>query len=387
MDGSDRSRPGEPSRGPERRSADGTRRLRLGQIPSGQVRALDLPLIETQGRQRTPTPYFLGIKITCDIPGHLYSLDVKPDFGRNVPPAASLTVMRSRYEATRPVALVERGEPVERNLLLELDDNTEQVVFWICTEGAAEVPRRMAATIGVQPMPRSDEQDDLDTMRLPTVRQAAKEELARALRRTPHPMLCTLGELLGDDDGARKIALLERLIEADADVCLIEAAVRDLDLCEQTVLGFAPTDFGGLCLSDLVDASIAIFHPASSPYLVHHCLTVALDRRNDRLPPGQVRLWQALVEAAVVTLHRRAPELLHETIEDLEIVGDADGLATVRLLADRAATRPRSAPTDPGHPLDDCLRRVGCDDRRGAESATRELLTRYGFVWIAAEQG
>ncbi|MBN1773752.1 MAG: hypothetical protein JXB32_20995 [Deltaproteobacteria bacterium] len=383
MSGSDRAPPGDSSHEPEARAPDPRLRLRLGQLPAGQVRAVDLPLVETRGHQRNPTGFYLGLKIACDVPGRLYTVDVKPDFGRTVPPVATLTVMRSRYEATRPVTLVEAGAPVERSMLLELDDGTNHVVFWIRTEGAAGVPRRMAAAIGVQPLPRSDEaEDDLDTMRLPTVRQAAKEELALALRQTPHPALSTLGELLGSDDDARKIEYLERLIAAEADICLIEAAVRDLDLCEQTVPGFAPTDFAALCLSDPVDASIAVFHPGSSPYLVHRSLTVALDRRRDRLPPGQARLWPALVAAAVVNLHRRAPELLRETLEDLETLGDDETLAFVRRLADRAAARPRSAPPDPDDPTDECLRLVGAADRRNAETAALRLLTRYGFVWV-----
>ena len=384
MDGPRRSGPSESARGSGPRSAEAPPRLRLGRMPAGQVRALDLPLIQANGRQRSPTPFYLGLKISCEVPGRLYSLDVKPDFGRHFPTTATLTVVRSRFEATRPVQLIEGGEPVERTVLLELEDGTDQVVFWLCTTGAAAVPQRMAATIDVTPLPRPDEGDPLDTMRLPTVRQAAKEELAHALRRTPYPALATLGELMVSDDGSRKIAYLKRLIATDADVCLVEAAVRDLDLCEQTVPGFAPTDFAGLCLSDLVDASIAVFHPAASPFLVHRCLTIALDRRHDDLPPGQLRLWRALIDAAVVGLQHRAPELLQELTEDLALADDGDAVATIRKLTARAVTRLSSMPPRSTSPIEECLLQLSGEDPHGARSAAVELLTRYGFVWIAA---
>ena len=144
----------EPPRPPkppgDRRSRPHAPRLRLSQLRRGQTRSLALRLVETRARDRLPTEFFLDLKITCEVPDRMYSVEVKADLGRIVPYVADLTVLRSRHERTPPVALVERGVPVEKKLSLEVDGSTERVVFWVRTAGAACVPERMAATVEVR---------------------------------------------------------------------------------------------------------------------------------------------------------------------------------------------------------------------------------------------
>jgi hypothetical protein len=198
-------------------------------------------------------------------------------------------------------------------------------------------------------------------------------------------MLSTLGELLGSDDYGRKIYLLERLVDGDADVRLVDAAVRDFDLCGQTVQGFMSVDFSSLCLSDLVHAAIAVFHPASSPYLVEQCLTIAIERQGDALPPGKVRLWRQIVKAAVLRLHRRAPEVLDEVLDDLLFEQDSSKLTLLRRFVEWAAAKEKAAPRQPERPIDEYLRAVAGEDPDVAERAAVELMVIGGFVYMSAE--
>ncbi len=379
----------EPSRPPEppteRRRGSDPPRLRLSQLRLGQIRTVGLRLAEVRGRDRTPTEFFLDVKLNCVVQGQVYLVDVKADFGSYVPPVARLTVLKSRAEATPSATLVEDGVLVERSFPLDIDESAEQIVFWVVTDGAPAVPRRLAASIKVCPSSTPDEGDGLDTMRLPTEKQALKEELAHSLRHARSAVLSTLGYLMASDEFGRKCHLLEGLVDQDADVRLVEAAVRDLHLCEQTVNGFPAVDFSRLCLSDPVDAGIAVFHPASSPYLVEQCLNVALLRQTDALATGKVRLWRDIVKAAVLLLHRRAPELLDGVLDDLLFDQGSSRLALLRRLIDWAAGKSRTAPRRSQQPIDEYLQVIEGEDAAAAEKAAFELMADGGFVSISTE--
>jgi hypothetical protein len=383
MWGPEPSGPAEPPT--SRRRGTDPPRLCLDQLRCGQIRTVGLRLVEVRERERVPTDFFLDVKLTCVVQDQAFLADVKADFGASVPPEARLAVLTSRCEATPPVALVEAGAVVERSLLLEVDEGTDRVIFWVETKGGGDVPEWLAAAIQVRPSPENEERDDLDTMRLPPARQALKRELAGALCRMPSPTFSTLGQLMASNDFDRKTYFLERLVEGDADTPLVEAAVRDFDFCHQAVQGFMSVDFSSLCLSDLVQASIAVFHPASPPELVGQCLVVGTARQLAGWPAGKIRLSHHLDKAAVLRLHRRAPEALDEILDDMLFDEDPSRMTSLRRLVDWAAARKRPAPRQPQRPIDRYLGDIAAEDSDAARRAAIELLAIGGFICISGE--
>jgi hypothetical protein len=198
-------------------------------------------------------------------------------------------------------------------------------------------------------------------------------------------MLSTLGQLMASDDYGRKTYLLERLVEGDADTPLVEAAVRDFDFCHQMVQGFVSIDLSSLCLSDLVQASIAVFHPASSPQLVGQCLVVGMARQFAGWPAGKIRLSRQLDKAAVLRLHRRAPEALDEILDDMLFDEDPSRMTSFERLVDWAAAKKPPARRQPEKPIDEYLRAVAREDPDVAERVAVELMAIGGFVCISLE--
>jgi hypothetical protein len=337
------------------------------------MRSLGLSLLEIRGDERTPTGCSLELRITCSVPGRTFFLEAKADFGRWVPPVARLSLLRSRSETTEPVALVERGAIVEQGMTLELSASTERIVFWVETEGDARVPTKLAGAIQVRSAPGAEMRDPLNTKRLPTVKQNLKQELARALGASSAPTLAALGQLLESGDQARKLELLERLVEEDLDVRLLETAVRDLRE--------AP-DFSHLCLSDPAHACIAIFHPASPPDLVQQSLSVALARQQDALPPAKLRLWRQLIRCAVLVLQGRSPDLLDEMLEELAFGEDSGALAILRPLVDWVEETKARPSLPPGVSIDECLQAVAKGDPGTAERAAVDVALGYGLASV-----
>ncbi len=308
----------------------------------------------------------------------MYYLDVRADFGETPPRHARLTILKSRYDAMLPLVLVDQGVTTETGIALEVDPSTDRVIFWVATEGDPAIPEKLAATLQIREPAASPLLDGLDTLRLPTVKVVLKEKLTPALLALVAPPLATLGEIMDSDDFGRKIYLLGQLLADGADIRLIEAAVRDVELCEQTVDGFMRVVFPELTLTEPVHASVAVFHPSSPPYLINQCLAIALDHP-DAYP------WHELARAATLVLSRRARSLIDDDIEALSCEDDPRKLLRLRALAEWAETRKPRLPPELQAPVETYLEVVGRRNPQAAEQAVLELMTHCGFVSLAAE--
>jgi hypothetical protein len=308
----------------------------------------------------------------------MYYLDVHADFGETPPRFARLTILKSRYDAMLPLVLVDQGVSTETGVALEVDPATERIVFWVATEGDAAIPEKLAATLQIREPAATPLLDGLDTLRLPTVKVVLKEKLTPALLALVAPPLATLGEIMDSDDFGRKVYLLGQLLADGTDIRLIEAAVRDIELCEQTVEGFMRVVFPDLTLTDPVHACIVIFHPSSPPYLVNQCLAIALDHP-DAYP------WHSLTRAAVLVLSRRARPLLDDDIDALACEDDPRKLRQLQELVQWAETRKLQLPPALQAPLETYLEVVGRRNPQAAEQAVLELMTHCGFINLAAE--
>ncbi|MBN1527499.1 MAG: hypothetical protein JW895_00440 [Thermoleophilaceae bacterium] len=387
-----------PERPPRRPRSPHASLLRLEQLAPGRTRGIRLPLLEAGEETRAPTGFFLELRVTCDEPGHGYHFDVKADFGSIPPRRAVLTVLKSRNETLPPEELIERGVPVERGFALAVEPATDRIVFWVATEGAACVPEKLAAALRVrspadepaatqpEPEPPADD-DDLDTMRLPTRKLAVKVDLTEALRRSASPPLALLGEVMHADELDDKLGLLRGLVASGADLRLVETAVQDVALSEHMVPGFARVPFERLDVSDGVHACVVVFHPAVPPHLVRQCLVVAVERA---CLPGAAQEkydWPRLARAAALVLARRARAELDAEVLATRLEADARRLAFVEeLVAWAGSKRPSPAPRL-SVPVAACLELVGGDDAEAAERAAYELLAHCGFVAISGDLG
>lgn len=390
-------RSSQPPQRPSRRPGTGQAPLlRLAQLTPGRTRSLRLPLLQAAQEPPGPTGFFLELLVTCEAPGRAYHLDVKADFGSIPPRRAVLTVLKSRSETLSPEQLIERGVPVERGFELEVDPTTSRIVFWVQTEGAACVPAKLAAALRVRSAPEAlpeqppepeqpAEDDDLDTMRLPTRKLTMKIELAAALRRSASPSLALLGEVLKAEELDEKVGLLRGLVAAGADLRLVETAVQDVALSEHLVPEFGRVPFERLDVSDGVHAWLVVFHPAAPPHVLRQCLVVAVERA---CLPGAEQAdhdWPRLARAAILVLVRRARAELDAEVLATRLEADARRLAFLeRAVAWAEARRPSPAPRL-SVPVQTCLELVAGDDAEVAERAAHELLAHCGFVGLSGE--
>jgi hypothetical protein len=308
----------------------------------------------------------------------MYYLDVRADFGETPPRHARLTILKSRYDAMLPLMLVDQGVVTEIGVALEVDPSTERVIFWVATEGEPAIPEKLAATLQVREPTVTPLRDDLDSLRLPTVKLVLKESLTPALLALVAPPLATLGEIMDSDDFGRKIYLLGQLLDHGADIRLVEAAVRDVELCEHTVPGFMRVVFPDLTLNDPVHTCLVVFHPSSPPYLVNQCLAIALEHA-DAYP------WRDLARAAALVLCRRARSLIDDDFEALASEGDPRRLQQLRALVGWADARKPQLPPELQAPVETYLEVVGRRNPQAAEQAVLELMTHCGFISLAAE--
>jgi hypothetical protein len=360
--------------------------LRLGAMRRGQIRSVRLRLTEIARDVRRPSDHYLDVKVCCDRPGELYYLDIKADFGERPPRGATLVLLKSRNDATAPLTLLEGGCPVERGLPLPLLPATSKVVFWVSTEGSPVVPPKLAAEIRVrEPEPAAEPERELDTMRLPSAKTAIIAALAEALRRAPTAALRAFGEFLAAPEAA-PAAALARLLEAEPDLRLVDAAVHVLDAAELAgTTGTRPVDFPLLCLNEPAEACLAVFHPRTPPYLVNQAFVVALENHL-QLPAGsdQATLWRELAKAAAVVLFRADRALLDEDVELMAVGGDASRAHLLRLLVEWASRKQRPPSPPPAERLESSLDRITGADPDQALQTTLDVLLTYGFVGIAA---
>ena len=369
--------------------------LRLTQITRGRTRSIRLPLLEAARARRGPTGFFLELLVTCEEPDRTYRFDVKADFGSIPPRRAALTVLKSRSEALPPEELIERGVPVERGFVLEVEPSTDRIVFWVATEGAACVPDKLAAVLRVRSPPEEPavpwpdpkeaaEDDDLDTMRLPTRKLALKADLAAALRRSASPPLVMLGEVMRANELDAKLGLLRGLLVSGADLRLIETAVQDVALCEQMEPGFERVRFERLEPSDWVHAHLVVFHPASPPHVVRQCLAAAVQKACSPSGGAGDPGWYRLARAAALVLARRARQELDAELLATRLEGEATKPAFLTDLVEWAAAQQPSTAPRLALPLGDCLDLIAGEDLAVAEQAAFELLAHCGFVSVAA---
>jgi hypothetical protein len=378
------SKSGPPGKPAKRSVVPDSAKLRLDQLRRGQIRALRLRLMEIRGRQKDPTDFFLDVKVACDQPERLYYFDVKADFGAFPPRTARLRVLKNRYEATLPVTLVEHGATIEKGVSLEIDAATDKVVLWVTTEGPSVVPPKLAAEIRVRDVPETALAEELDTIRLPSVKALVKQSLVGALRAAPTRQLVALGEILVAEDVDDKMRWLGRLVEMGGDVRLIEAGVRDIELAEQTVAGFPRIDFPTLMLNDPVQAAVAIFHPETPPYLVNLGFVIAFERHLDPAGAESAALWKQLAKAAAVILCAKSRELLDEDIEAMGFGPDRTRQTLLRMLVDWAVRRSEPPPPPPlNAPIEHYLNTIAAEDGAAALQATVQLLANYGFVGLS----
>ncbi|NMC71441.1 MAG: hypothetical protein GYA57_15430 [Myxococcales bacterium] len=361
------------------------RTLRLAEMRTGQTRMLRLRLMAVEEEERRPTDFYLEATITCDRPGRMYYLEATADFGAVPPRAARLTVLKSRYDATQPVALITDGRPVQSSVGLEIEPSVDRLVLWISTEGSAGVPAKLAAEVRLQPREAGPAPAELDTLRLPSMKLVVKESLAAALRRAQDPALVALGESMSAETPGRKLECLRRLLELEADVRLIEAAVRELELCEGAVRGFPRVVFDDLSLDMPAHAVLAVFHPGTPLYLVNQCLAIAFEARSESSAAPERRWWDLVLRAATVVLRRRAPALLEENLAVMECGESREAAAALQGLVDWATKLGPAPQAAEASPLEKYLRVIAGRDAAEAAEAAFAVLAWYGFIGLSMQ--
>jgi hypothetical protein len=245
----------------------------------------------------------------------------------------------------------------------------------------------MAAAIRVYMPPESAVDQDLDTMRLPTSKLTVKQILSAALSASSSPPLSTLGAIMSVDDLDRKLELMRTLVDGRTDLRLVDAAVRDVDLCEHVVPAFRGPDFEQLCPADPIQACLAVFHPAVPPHVVRQCLAHALEACAAAPSPEGAYPWHGLLKAAVLVLCRRARDQLDDDVYAAKLEGDPRKLELLQRLAEWACrTRPGTAPPLPDS-MAASLERIAGRSPAEAERAALELMIHFGFIGLSTELG
>jgi hypothetical protein len=358
--------------------------MRLDQMRAGQSRSVRLRLVAIHAAEKTPTDHFLEVKVFCQAPGRLWDADVKADFGRAAPVAATVTLLKDRYEASSSLPLVERGVCVEQEIPLPLDPSTEKLVFWVVTDGSAGVPEHLACAIRVHAPAEDQRPDELDTLRLPSIKTVLSQNLAEFLLQSPDASLVVLGELMQDNALAGKLRLLERLVESGADLRLVEAGVRDIELWERVARGFGQIDFGLLQVDDPVDASLVVFHAHSAPRLLVLAFAASFESHITAYKRELADFWGQLALAAAVALCRRDRVALADAVQLIR-PGSAPG-AGVRLeaLVGAAERRLRTTPVDASTRLGDYADDIRGQGLRPPFDAAVEFMAAVGLISLTA---
>ncbi|MBI4917518.1 MAG: hypothetical protein HY825_16885 [Acidobacteria bacterium] len=362
--------------------------MRLATLRRGQMRAIRLRLMEVAGSAKRPTEFYLDVKVCCDVPEQTYYLDVKADFGARPPRSARLVVLKNRYDATTPVGLIEGSACVERGVPLEIRADTEKIVFWITAEGSAAVPPKLAAEIRVRPPPPppAEPPEELDTMRLPSIKSVITDSLARALITAPTGPMTVLGEILAAPATTTAARDVSRLIDAGADMQLVEAAVRAIETAEQAGKASPPIDFPTLCLNEPAGAAIAVFHPQTPPYLLNQTFIIALENHLGIAAADPIAAyWKQLAKSAAIILYRTDRSLLDEDAEVMACSTDPFRTRVLKMMIDWAARKQRPPTAPPAEPLDASLARIADADQQVALHALYDTLLTFGFVGVSAQ--
>ena len=359
--------------------------LRLWDMRAGQRRSVRLRLMAILAQEQQPTQFFLEAKILCQGPQGPWDADVKVDFGRRVPSAATVTVLKDRYEASSALPLVEGGACVEQEIPLPIERGVEKLVFWVVTDGSSGVPERMACAIHVEPPGTEEPDEDLDTMRLPTVKAVLSRNLADVLRKSPDSSLAVLGELMASGTSTGKIARLRQLVESNADLRLIEAGVRDIELWERMGRDFGRVDFSTLSLDDPVHLCIVVFHGMSAPLLLARAFRIAFESSTTGRPPAERGFWSHLSRCAAGALSRRDRSALRAMVRRMRKSENAATADRLEELVEQAGRSTRRTPTDLSTRLDDYAEDILGRGARPPLAAAVELMTAAGFIALFHE--
>lgn len=358
--------------------------LRLGLMGPAQVRGVRMRLMEIRRNDKRPTEFFLHLTITCQEPLRAYQVVAIADFGRQPPPRATLTILQARRSAAGPIALVERHVALEASFTLELEPSTEWLTFWVGTSGSPEVPTDLAGELRLRPADDDRPPEDLETARLPSLRSVARQSLIGSFRRCASPPLVLLGGLMRCEDPEEKLQLLRQLVDLDASIALVEAAVRDIAFCEEIVRDFPAPDFSQLALDDPAEIALAVFHPGAPTDIVRRCLAVTFEGQLSPESPRVGGRWKELVRAAAVVLFRRDRAILDEGLAALGCAVDRTRQALFQSLVQAAGRRPRASLKPPPDPLESYLRRIDGGDAAEAERVAINLMACYEMIAVTA---
>lgn len=122
--------------------------LLLSQIRSGELQHAKLFLFRKEGKLRIPTRFYLDISITCHEQGKSYYLDINPNLGQFLPHDASISIVKSGQERSKPVWLVrDRRSLGQIGMSLDITPQISRVILFVNTEGSGIVPTKMIATL------------------------------------------------------------------------------------------------------------------------------------------------------------------------------------------------------------------------------------------------
>ncbi len=355
--------------------------LKLARLQPGRQRVLRLRLMEIRRNDKRPTEYFLQLGITCLVPLRSYQFDVQADFGPTPPPRASIIVAVGRAPAQPPAPLVENGVALGVRFTLNVDPTTEWLTLWVSAEGVPEIPAHLAGELRLRLSDDDRSAHELETARLPSLKVVMRQGLMGAFRQSPSQVLVLLGGLMETVEPFEKRELLSRLLAVDADLRMLDAAVRDLAFAEQVERDFPPTDFARLVLDDPLGASLAVFHPACPTPVVQQCFVTAFERQFAATTPAGRRRWQELLKAAAVVICRKDRSLLDEDFAAASgLAAEPSRLALYRSLVEWATTLPPPARKALAGPAAEYLKRITDGPAAEAEQAALELLRHYDML-------
>lgn len=360
----------------------------LGELQRGQIRAVRLPLMEIAGTGKRPSDFLLDVKVSCDVPGRIFYLDVRADFGSWSPRAARLILLKSRYDATTPLGLMDGDQSVERGVPLEIDPDTEKVIFWITAERWLGSPVKLAAELRVRPPAPAlpDSMGDLDTMRLPSIKSSILDSLRRGLAGAPPGPMALFAEIMASPQPVTAVRDVGRLIEAGADIRLVEAAVRAIETTEQAGRVKEPLDFAALSVNDRSEAAVIVFHPLAPSYLVNQAFVLSLENHLTRpMTDPTAAFWKQLTKAAVIVLGRRDRAILEEDVEMMEVSGDRARVRVLKMLIEWARHRANPPEPPPLESLDATVDRMLKGDPDEAMRALCDALVTFGFIGVSTQ--
>jgi hypothetical protein len=356
--------------------------LRLDLLRRGQVRSVRVPLVELRDTGAVRSYALLDVRVYCRAPGQSFQLEVRSDFGGNPPRSALLRIFLDTRELGEPVVLVLRGVPSEPELGLETATEAERLVFRVTAEPDSGAPRQLAGVVRLKESADSSGKRDSPTGRWRSARALVKAELGAALSQSSAPALVLLGRLMEHSDPGGKLELLHKLVEAQSDVRLLEAAAADVALCAQLDKGFPEVDFPALSLNDPAEASLVIFHPRSPTYLLAVCFVLCLENNLAPVHERDAVWWRELAKAGAVALWRRDRASLEELAGTMRAGSDPVKAMLLEKLTKWASRRSTSVPPEPRERLDDQLSRIRGRNQEAAVATALEALADHGYLVV-----